>query len=100
MPRPKVVTDGDRVVRDARVEVSRADPNADGDGEPREVQVQREDPHWLAGRTVRVRTDLMEAQLAFEARQRAEDRALDEWGLGLYSTDDCHRFPGDPDYRR
>jgi hypothetical protein len=52
------------------------------------------------GPFVTVNLALAEAEWEWELEQRRVDRELDPFDLGLYSVRPCHRFPGDPDWRR
>jgi hypothetical protein len=74
--KPKVVAADAVVVRDADVHVSQADPNA-VEGEDRVVAVRRAD--WVT-----VDIEAWERQQAERAAERAQRRAIDPCGLGLY----------------
>jgi hypothetical protein len=74
--KPKAVVADGVAVRDADVRVSRADPNA-VEGTDRVVEVRRVD--WVT-----VDMEAYERQQAQRAAERAQRRAIDPCGLGLY----------------
>jgi hypothetical protein len=80
MPKPKVVTKDDDIVRDADPHVSRADPNY-VESEQGVVRVRRSD--WVT-----VRVDLWEEQMRQKREERLTRRALDPCRLGLYGPID------------
>jgi hypothetical protein len=80
MPRPKVVTRDNDVVRDADSHVSRVDPNY-ASSEQGAVRVRRSD-------FVTIRMDLWEEQKRQRREERLRRRALDPCRLGLYGPID------------
>jgi hypothetical protein len=80
MPRPKVVTRDNDVVRDADSHVSRVDPNY-ASSEQGAVRVRRSD-------FVTIRMDLWEEQRRQRREERLRRRALDPCRLGLYGPID------------
>ena len=79
LPRPKVVTQDGVTIRDADVQVSRADPNARG--ADRIVEVRRDD--WVT-----VNFEEYGRQQADRAAERRYRRQLDPCRLGLYGPID------------
>jgi len=79
-PKPKVVTSGGDVIRDAVVRVAPEDPNAKG-RDDRIVEVKRAD-------FVTVNIPLWERQQAERARERQRWRELDPCRLGHWGSSD------------
>jgi hypothetical protein len=79
LPKPKAVVVEDRIVRDADVDVSRADKNYRGET----VQVRRPD-------YVTIDMAAYEAQQRWKAEERRQRKLLDPDRLGLYGPVDYY----------